>query len=574
MTIHASDASQASPSSLSGLQCASMVTSDGVRLDADIWTPQGPGPFPVLLMRQAYGRRLGSSLCYAHPAWYARQGFMVVVQDVRGRGTSEGAFEAFVNEGRDGAEAIAWAANLPNANGRVGMFGFSYQGTNQLLAAQEAPEALKAVAPAMLGWDLRADWAREGDAFRLGPNIGWALQMGAETARLAGDEEGWASFYAAARALPLDTPVNSRPAVLERRPDLSHYQDWISRSAEDPYWRGVSPSLGLAELAARNIPSLLIGGWFDTHLPGTLAAFDDMSAAGMSEVRLAVGPWTHFPWDRRVGDLDFGPEAVTAIDLLQVRWFKHWLSQEHETACDLPRMSLFEMGGERWLERDDWATDQQSLHLTGSGRASIDQTDGGLEDGVPAAPGFEYLVHDPWRPAPTVGGAFGAPAGPVNRAKADARNDVLTFTTAPLREDLAIAGKIGAALRLESDSPTFDLACVLSRVTPDGRVFQIAEGYRRVADHRPLSEVQVSLRATCARLKPGERLRLSISPASFPAYPVNPGDGREPTETSRSRAGVITLAVKTGGGDGSRLIIHSDPASAKVRLSEDGLGAA
>jgi putative CocE/NonD family hydrolase len=548
----------ASARSLSGLQVASMVTADGVRLDADIWTPPGEGPFPVLLMRQSYGRRLGSSLCYAHPAWYARQGFMVVVQDVRGRGTSEGVFEAFVHESQDGAEAIAWAAALPKSNGRVGMFGFSYQGTNQLLAVSHAPASLKALAPAMFGWDVRADWAREGDAFRLRPNIGWALQMGAETARLTGDDEGWASFYAAARSVPLDTRVNSRPPVLERRPDLSHYHDWIERPADDPYWRDVSPSLHLPALAARDVPALLVGGWFDTHLPGTLAAFDDMVAAGMSEVRLAVGPWTHFPWDRRVGELDFGPEAVTAIDLLQVRWFRHWLSPEPAGACDVPRMSLFQMGGDGWLEREHWPKAERLFHLAGSGRASIDQMDGRLEDDASPESGFEYLVHDPWRPAPTVGGAFGVPAGPVNRAATDARNDLLTFTTQPFDEELDFAGPIAAVLCLETDSASFDLACILSRVTADGRVYQLAEGYRRVDDYRPLSEVQVSLRATCARLAKGERLRLSIAPASYPAYPVNPGAGRSATATPRSQADIITLALKTGGEAGSRLMVRFD----------------
>lgn len=540
---------------LSPLHVASMFTSDDVRLEADVWMPEGPGPFPVLLMRQAYGRRLGSSLCYAHPAWYAQQGFIVVVQDVRGRGSSEGAFEAFVDDAQDGAETVAWAAALPKSNGRVGMFGFSYQGSNQFLAARHAPPALKAIAPAMFGWDLRADWAREGDAFRLSPNVGWALQMGTETARLRGDEEAWRAFYTAARALPLDTPVSSRPAVLERWPGLSHYADWIGRPAEDAYWAEVSPRSALDELTAQNLPCLLVGGWFDTHLPGTLAAFDDMTAAGMGNVHLVVGPWTHFPWDRRVGDLDFGPEAVTRIDQLQVAWFRHWLADEADTPCPLPKLSLFQMGQNKWLELDRWPDSRLSLYASGSGRAAIDQTDGRLAAQAAAEPGAEYLVHDPWRPAPTVGGAFGVPPGPVNRAKTDARNDMLTFTSDPLDRPVTIVGEATALLRFESDSPTFDVACVLSRVTAEGGVFQLAEGYRQVVDYAPHDVVSVSLRSTCASIAAGESLRLTISAASFPAYPINPGHGRSATDTSRSEAGIITLALQTGGDRGSRVVL-------------------
>jgi putative CocE/NonD family hydrolase len=543
------------PARLTDVHTGSMRTSDGVRLDADIWMPKGDGPFPVLMMRQAYGRRLNSSLCYAHAAWYARQGFIVVIQDVRGRGTSEGVFETLSNEARDGAEAIAWAAGLPKSNGRVGMFGFSYQGTNQLLAAAEAPEALKAVAPAMFGWNVRQDWCREGDAFRLASNIGWGLQMAAETARLQADHEAWNGLYAAARAAPVESPTNSRPPILERWRHLGHYHDWMERSAEDPYWPAISPHVALDRLSDRQLPCLLIGGWFDTHLPGTLAAFDDMVAAGMGHVHLAVGPWTHFPWDRRVGDLDFGPHAVTAIDHLQVDWFKYWLTDAPEEGAGLPRLSLFEMGANRWRALDRWCEDELLFFLGGSGRASIDQQDGVLAERASPDGGAEYLVHDPWRPAPSVGGAFGSPPGPVNRAKIDARNDVLTFTTRPLEQPLFIAGKVAARLWLESDSASFDLACVLSRVTADGQVLQLAEGFQHVPSHFGQEPVAVSLRATCANLAPGEQLRLSVSAAAFPAYPVNPGDGREPTEASRAEAGIITLALMTGGKRASRLVL-------------------
>ncbi|NVN13757.1 CocE/NonD family hydrolase, partial [Nguyenibacter vanlangensis] len=176
-----------------------MATRDGTRLVADIWQPEGPGPWPVLMMRQAYGRRIGTSLCYAPPEWYAARGYIVVMQDVRGRGESGGGFALFEHEAADGADSVAWAAALPGSNGRVGMFGFSFQGSNQLLAAGEPCPALKAIAPAMIGWDIRRDWAYENGAFALRANIGWATQLAAETARLAGDREAQTRLYAASR---------------------------------------------------------------------------------------------------------------------------------------------------------------------------------------------------------------------------------------------------------------------------------------------------------------------------------------------------------------------------------------
>lgn len=531
---------------LPGLVRASMLTSDGVRLDADIWMPPGEGEAPVLLMRQAYGRRLGSALCYAHSAWYARQGFIVVVQDVRGRGTSEGEFTAFVHEARDGAETIEWAAALPRSNGRVGLYGFSYQGTNQLLAASLRPNALRALAPAMIGWDLFADWASEDGALRLASNIGWGVQMAAGTAEHSGDIAAWEELFSASRALPLNAPVNARPAVLERHHTLGHYHEWLERAADDPYWGRVSPSTELPELRAGGVPALFVGGWFDTHLPGTLAAFDALGGA------LMIGPWTHFPWDRHVGDRDFGPAAVSPIDHAQVRWFRHWLMDD-AGAKPLPPLSVFDMGACEWRTGDAWPDERLALHLAGEGLASVDVTRGMLAH-APEEAGIEYLVHDPWRPAPSVGGAFGTPPGPVDRAGVDNRTDVLTFTTAPLDDALALFGEVIADLAVISDGSAFDLACVLSRIDARGAVVQIAEGYRSLLDHNAGDRIAVSLRKTCATLQPGERLRLSIAAAAFPAYPVNPGTGRRPVDALRSEARLITIGIVTGEKQGS--ILH------------------
>ncbi|HSM82762.1 MAG TPA: CocE/NonD family hydrolase, partial [Nodosilinea sp.] len=132
-----------------------------IDLVADVYYPVGAGPFPVLLMRQPYGRAIASTVVYAHPRWYASHGYIVVIQDVRGRGSSGGEFDLFRHEAADGLATVQWAAQLPQSSGAVGMYGFSYQGMTQLYAAAQQPPALKALAPAMVGYDLYADWAYE-----------------------------------------------------------------------------------------------------------------------------------------------------------------------------------------------------------------------------------------------------------------------------------------------------------------------------------------------------------------------------------------------------------------------------
>ena len=149
-----------------GPETALMRCPDGVQLATDIYRPEAPGPHPVLLMRQPYGRRIASAVVFAHPAWYAAQGYIVAVQDARGRGDSEGTFRLFADDVDDGATALAWAADLPGASGKVGMYGFSYQGTNQFLAMAGARarggKRPDAIAPTMAAWSIRDDWAYDG----------------------------------------------------------------------------------------------------------------------------------------------------------------------------------------------------------------------------------------------------------------------------------------------------------------------------------------------------------------------------------------------------------------------------
>ena len=524
-----------------GPRVDSFPTRDGTRLVADIWEPETGGPYPVLLMRQCYGRKIGTSLCYASPAWYASHGYIVVMQDVRGRGDSEGIFAAFEHEAQDGADSVAWAARLANANGRVGMFGFSYQGTNQLLAASEPCPALRAIAPAMIGWDLRTDWAYENGAFPLRANLGWATQLAAENARRAGDHAAQAELFAASRDLPVSGPRPGRPDFMTRLGRYAHYDDWADRPAEDARWRAISPAAHLETIAANRPAVLLVGGWYDSHLPGTLAAY--RALRGRMPLQLVVGPWAHFPWDRRVGELDFGDAAISDIDRLLIDWFDRWLATEPEPGPETT-LKLFDMGACRWTAPADLAEGVVALWLAGSGRAAIDMRDGTLNAAPADAASDEFLVHDPWRPPAPCGGSFGLPPGPVNRHATDQRSDVLTFTTAPFQDDQLLSGSICLQLRAECDARSFDLHATLSRVTRAGAAYPLAEGYGTFVPG--VAPVSLPMRASCVTLRSGERLRLSVAAACFPAFAVNPGTGLRPWDASLSDLAVMTLRIRTG----------------------------
>lgn len=535
-----------------------MRTRDGVRLDADVYRPSAAGEFPVLLMRQPYGRAIASTVVYAHPAWYAAQGYIVVIQDVRGRGTSEGTFRLFADETADGYDTVNWAAALPGSTGQVGMYGFSYQGMTQLYAAIARPPALKTLCPAMIGYDLYQDWAYENGAFCLQANLGWAIQLAAETARLQGNEDAFRTLGSAAKNLPLSDPVPTRSGILKHFDPESFYHDWLDHPEPDAYWEALSPSHHLSQV---DLPMLHIGGWYDTFLRGTLRLYREMASRSAHPQHLIVGPWAHLPWGRKVGAIDLGSAAVSPCDRLQLRWFDYFLKGIDNGLMNEAPIRLFELGSNQWRSFNQLPTPEpEPFYLQSTGLASIDENDGKLTPSATAEAQLpDRLVHDPWRPVPSLGGHAAIPAGMFDRASIDCRSDVLTYTTAPLLKDLSLVGEAAAELFAIADTPSFDLSVVLSEVLPNGSVFNLAQGHITVKPGQALP-IRVPLQAVCARVQAGHGLRLSISAACFPAYPVNGGQGN-PGEARLIDQAIITVTLQLGGETASRiqLPVESEP---------------
>jgi putative CocE/NonD family hydrolase len=542
-------------------ETASMLTRDGVRLDADIYRPDAEGEFPVLLMRQPYGRAIASTVVYAHPTWYAAHGYIVVIQDVRGRDTSQGQFKLFVNEIQDGEDTVNWAAALPGSTGQVGMYGFSYQGMTQLYAAVAKPPALKTICPAMIGYDLYADWVYEGGAFCLQANLGWAIQLAAETARIRGDAAAHYTLYAAAQNLPLyDSGPNLNTCLRKFAPN-AFYHEWLAHSKPDEYWEQISPKCHMQDV---DLPMFHVGGWFDIYLRGTLHCYKDFAARSTHRQQLLVGPWAHLPWSRKVGALDFGSEAINPIDRLQLQWFDQFLKDIDTGLLNEPPVRLFEMGSNRWCDFDSWPkADRRAYFLSTTSLASIREDSGKLVPNEAESIHnpkskiqncFDMLVHDPWRPVPALGGHAAAPAGPFERSHIDARSDVLTYTTEPLAEDLHIAGDVAVEIWCSADKPSHDLCAILSEVRPDGSVYNLTQGYL----HVELSQealLRVQLQATCLKIAKGHALRLSLSAACFPAYPMNPATGSPLGSDRLMDAQIVTLTVFSGSDRPSQVLL-------------------
>lgn len=546
-----------------------------ITLAADVYFPDTPDLCPVLLMRQPYGRAIASTVVYAHPTWYASHGYIVVIQDVRGRGASGGDFSLFRHEAEDGYATVMWAANLPGSSGAVGMYGFSYQGMTQLYAAAQHPPPLQTIAPAMVGYDLYSDWAYENKALLLQAGLGWALQLAAETARRRGQPEDYQKLYQASRQMPLSDPIPANPQILRDLAPDSFFHDWLNHPQDNDYWQALSPDLTQVDL-----PMLHIGGWFDPYLRGDLRLYHQMVGQSKAPQHLWIGPWGHLPWGRRIGAVDFGPEANSPIDRFQLRWFDHHLKGQDTGLGQAPPVQLFAMGLNTWRGFSRWPEGQlESLYLRSSGLAGLDQRDGGLEpapelDQLDQPHGQDVIVHDPWRPVPSLGGHSGIPAGPYDRAALDSRSDVLTYTTSPLGEALEVVGTPTLTLYGQVDAASFDISAVLSEVHANGQVINLTQGYIRVdalledlslegssnleglAGEPLAATVQVitlPLQPTCFTIPPGHALRLSLAAACFPAYAVNSGTGQPAGEAAQIDHRIITVTICHGAIFPSRL---------------------
>ena len=516
----------------SGVRCR---MSDGVELVSDHYYPADSGPHPTLLMRQPYGRDIASTVVYAHPVWFARHGYNVVIQDVRGRGDSHGEFYPFRHEARDGKETIAWLGTRPESNGRVGMYGFSYQGATQLLAAAEQPEGLLCIAPGMTAGDLYHGWFYNNGALRLASTLGWGLQMlkgDARRLRLREEsdrlEEAWANLPAQTSVVPVREHRALHGEALPK-----YVLDWLDHDQPGDYWTGLDVGHRIHKI---NVPGLHISGWYDIFLQGSVAGFLFLERSAGSEFArehqyLIAGPWQHIPWGDRVGTADLGPEALLDTDSILLRWFNHWLKDSGEFLGE-PRVRHFVLGENRWREANTFPVDPNYiLYLHSAGRANSRKGDGVLSLAKPGeAEPSDIFVYDPEVPVLAPGGPA-ALGGQFDQATLELGNNVLVYTTETLSEPLRVFGSPLVSLFCASSSAHTDFTAKLVRVRPNGMAEFLSMGIARSSrlfhdqgyTANKIHLWKFFLEPTSCRFESGDRIRLEIASSAFPLYDRNPG---------------------------------------------------
>jgi uncharacterized protein len=527
-----------------------MKTRDGVTLYADIYRPKSSDKFPVILMRTPYDKSVSWAVSPAYKI--VARGYVMIIQDVRGRYTSEGEWYPFRHEQADGYDAVEWAASLPYSNGKVGMMGASYVGATQMLAAIAAPPHLAGIAPAVTGSNYHDNWTYQGGAFEQWFDQNWTTQLARNTLDRFIDKNTDARV--GAPTLPLtDYPVfnfGQLPANGELTSSIApYYADWLAHPDYDEYWKQWSIEEHFSSIT---VPMLQVGGWYDIFSAGTIGNYVGVKAHGATDAartqqHLLMQIGGHAGFGRRIGDVDFGPHAVENpyTDVI-LDWYDYLFKGIHnQFATDKP-VKIFVMGVNEYRQEDDWPPPQAhstKYFLHSSGKANSLRGDGSLSTAAPRSEPSDSYVYDPGNPAPTIGGPLCCDEehmepGPRDQRPVENRDDVLIYSTGPLSQDLEVTGPVSATLFVKSSGVDTDFTGKLVDVAPDGFARDVAEGilrmrYRDSREHSTMMnpgqtyQITLDLWSTSNVFLRGHSLRLEISSSNFPRFDRNLNTGEE-----------------------------------------------
>lgn len=547
---------------------------DGCVLRADLYRPDTADRLPVIINRTPYNKALPMVFALTLDAIrMAGAGYNVLVQDCRGRFASDGVFNCFTDEARDGYDTVEWAGVQPWSDGNVGMYGASYMGATQWLAAAERPPHLKAIAPAITASDYHDGWTYQGGAFALFFNVSWTMSALAPPRLLRErqqrpDDKGAAKELGAVMG-SIDTmrdsmeflPLAEFPMF---RAGAPYFFDWLAHPAYDDYWRNVCIEEKHSQI---EVPALNLGGWYDIFQGGTIRNFLGMRARGAGDSarggqRLILGPWHHMlPLQNLVGGVDFGLQSnPLSVDLegVHIKWFDRWLKGK-QGGADSP-VRLFVMGINQWRDEKEWppaGTEFRRFYLHSRGRANSLNGDGALSTDAPGDEPADAYLYNPLDPTPTMGGGLccypGAlQGGAWDQREVESRADVLVYSTEPLAEDTEVTGPITLTLYAASSAPDTDFTAKLVDVGPCGFARNLTDGIIRArfressSEEKLLSpgevtEFTIDLWSTANVFKAGHRIRLEVSSSNFPRFDRNPNTGHPLFADAETRPAVQTV---------------------------------
>jgi putative CocE/NonD family hydrolase len=523
-----------------------MKTRDGVTLYADIYRPKADGQFPVLLQRTPYGKNNDVSIGLQGAA----RGYVMIIQDVRGRFASEGEWYVFKHESLDGYDTVEWAAALPYSNGKVGMWGGSYVGATQMLAAIAHPPHLAGICPFVTGSNYHENWTYQGGAFEQWFSESWTSRLAKDTFdrqltrvtdAIVGDSQLPLASY------PLFNTSGFRTSELMASL-APYFLDWLAHPAYDDYWRAWSIQEHYADIT---VPALSIAAWYDIFQGGSLQNYVGLKTQAGSEAarrgqHLLVTLGGHAGQGRKVGDVDFGAAAQFNDDDATLDWYDYLFKGAQNEFAQKP-VTIFVMGLNQWRQEDDWPlvrAKNTKYFLHSQGAANSAGGNGSLSTKAPNSEPPDNYVYDPANPVPTIGGPLCCDSahlkpGARDQRPAETRADVLVYSTRAFPEDVEVTGPVNVELYVESSALDTDFTAKLVDVGPDGFARNLTDGIirARYRDSREKAELlkpgqvyklTIDLWSTSNVFLKGHALRLEISSSNFPRFDRNLNTAEQP----------------------------------------------
>lgn len=536
-----------------------MQARDGTVLRADVYRPDADGRFPVLLLRTPYGKsRRGEWAQNTEVSFFPQRGFVVVIQDVRGRGGSGGDYYPFLNEGPDSYDAVEWAAALPWSNGRVATIGQSYMASIQYGVAPLRPPHLVAMCPTAGAASLFRNGIYRDGVFELRWRLAYFTAMERLSYQRAGryrQERARLDSYVIDPdgAFSLLTPDAYRHLPLKewgerlcgQRPYLA---EMIANSKDGPYWHGSDATSHISEVA---VPVFHVGSWYDAFLRDTLDMYSLLREGAANTrarrgQRLMIGPWAHLepysvPTTGGTGDIDFGSAAAIELHQIQLRFLDAWMRGTPNGLHDESPVRLFVMGINRWRDEDAWPlarARERRLHLHADTAANSRRGGGRLRWEPPGGEEPDRFTYDPDDPVPTTGGPIiGEGCGVYDQRKVENRNDVLVYVSEPLPAQMEVTGPVTVELWAATSARDTDFTAKLIDIRPDGYAQNLTEGIVRARFRNSLSEptpvrreqvykYRIDLGATSHVFAAGHRIGIDVTSSNFPRFDRNSGTGR------------------------------------------------
>lgn len=506
---------------------------DGIRLATDLFLPESEGPFPVIVVRTPYTRGQGRPV----GMFFARYGYAVAVQDVRGRHDSEGEFYPFRSESADGADLTHWLLEQPWCNGKISGFGGSYMGITQWAMAAGNPD-VTSIAPLFATADLYSG-IHPGGVFAKLTFLDWSLTS-----------HGRYGSYAAARNIQRGfRHFPLREADDAAGYDIDFFNDWVDRPVPDEYWAQLNSRKRFSEFSA---PAFIVGGWYDFFAEATIQDFLGLQAAAppavRQQTRLLMGPWSHEFFNPNLANYGIEPRWLELLPFEVVHDFKAWYDYSLKGLDNgweqRAPVRVFVIGENVWRDEAAWppaGAVTTSLYLGSTGTAGDDLESGRLDPAVPVLDQpADRFVYDPRDPVPTWGGRHGNHWnwGPSDQRGVEDRPDVLVYTSEALEEPLRVMGPVRTRLYASSSAPDTDFTAKLVDVFPDGKALIVCEGIVRARYRKGLEQpellrpgavelYEIPMGNTAVLFRAGHRVRLEVSSSNYPRYDANPNTGGE-----------------------------------------------